>query len=145
METGRQIEKWRWKGDDRDKICVHICILYSHRLTHHMYSTHADISFSHCTNEPRQAGRWKEKEASVHIVVFTPWMLSVYIEVQRREPARLPGQTVKIVLCLFLEWRDRPSCHLLSLDWLASLPVALASRTKPALISEPRGVLALEF
>lgn len=52
---------------------------------------------------------------------------------------------IQIVLCLFLEWRDRPSCHLLSLDWLRSLPVARALRTKPALISGPRGVLALEF
>jgi len=56
-----------------------------------------------------------------------------------------PGQTVEIVPCLFLEWRDRPSCHLLSLDWLAGLPVALAPHTKLALISEPRGALALAF
>lgn len=56
-----------------------------------------------------------------------------------------PRTNSQIVPCLFLEWRDRPSCHLMSLDWLASLPVALAPHTKPALISEPRGVLALEF
>lgn len=56
-----------------------------------------------------------------------------------------PQTNSLIVPCLLLEWRDRPSCHLLSLDCVASLPVALASHTKPALISEPRGVLALEF
>lgn len=67
--------------------------------------------------------------------------VSVYIEVQRREPVH-PAQ---IVLYLFLEWRDQPSCHLLSLDWLRSLPVVEALHTKPVLISQPRGVLALEF
>lgn len=61
------------------------------------------------------------------------------------EPTRLPTQTSQIVQCLFLEWRDQPSCHLMSLDWPTGLLVALAPHTKPALISEPRGVLALEF
>lgn len=67
--------------------------------------------------------------------------VSVYADAPRRELMH----PIQIVLCLFLEWRDRPSCHLLSLDWLRSLPVAQALRTKPALISGPRGVLALEF
>lgn len=72
--------------------------------------------------------------------------ISVYTEARRREGACTSSQTnTQIVLCLFLEWRDRPSCHLPSLDWPAGLPVALAPHTKPALISEPRGVLALEF
>lgn len=51
----------------------------------------------------------------------------------------------QIVFCLFLEWRDQPTCHLLSLDLVTRLPVALAPCTKLALISEPGGVLALEF
>lgn len=70
---------------------------------------------------------------------------SVYIEVQREGACTSTLTNSRIVPCLFVEWRDRPSCHLLSLDWLASRPVALAPHTKPALISEPRGVLALEF
>lgn len=76
-------------------------------------------------------------DCCVHVVAA----VSVYIEERRREPVYLS----QIVLCLFLEWRDRPSCHLLSLDWLRSLPVAQALHTKPALISGPHGVLALEF
>lgn len=35
---GRQMKKWRWKGDDMEKICVHLCILYSQRLTQHLHT-----------------------------------------------------------------------------------------------------------
>lgn len=78
----------------------------------------------------------------MQIVVVTSWLPSLCTwEVQRREPVH-PTQ---IVLYLSLEWRDQPSCHLLSLDWLRSLPVVEALHTKPVLISRPRGVLALEF
>lgn len=65
----------------------------------------------------------------------------VYNEVGRRESVRLS----QIVPCLFLEWRDRPSCHLLSLDWFCGPPVAEALHTKLSLISGPCGLLALEF
>lgn len=144
--TGRW-KKFNWKGDDRNKICVHICILYSDGLTRHMYSTctlwHLPLRSYKWPQTGRQMGRKGGEcaDCRVHAVAA----VSVYIEVRRREHARLPRTNSQIVLCLFLEWRDRPSCHLPSLDWLASLPVALAPHTKPTLISEPRGVLALEF
>lgn len=66
-------------------------------------------------------------------------------DVQADGKKRKRVHPAQIVLYLFLEWHDQPSCHLLSLDWLRSLPVVEALHTKPALISRPRGVLALEF
>lgn len=57
----KQMEKWRWKGDDRDKICVHISRLHSHRVTHHMYSTctlwHLFVRSHKCAQTGRQMER----------------------------------------------------------------------------------------
>ncbi|KAI9519003.1 hypothetical protein NQZ68_032701 [Dissostichus eleginoides] len=70
---------------------------------------HMDTSLC---DRPRQTGRWREKEASVRIVVFTLWLPSLCTLKCRG------GTNGHIGLRLFLEWRDRPSCRRLSLDWL---------------------------
>ncbi|KAJ4919130.1 hypothetical protein JOQ06_027999, partial [Pogonophryne albipinna] len=77
------------------------------QATPHMHTSLCD--------RPRQAGRWREKEASVRIVVFTLWLPSLCTLKCRG------GTNGHIGLRLFLEWRDWPSCRRLSLDWL---PVA---------------------
>lgn len=119
-----------------EKIRVHLCILYSQRLIHHMYSSCRLLKWAQASGQ--MGGKGGEcADCCVHAMAA----VSVYIEVGRRESVHLS----QIVLCLFLGWRDRPSCHLLSLDWLRSLPVAEALRTKLSLISGPCGVLALEF
>ena len=84
-----------------------MCILCSHRATPHMHTSLCD--------RPRQTGRWREEEARVRIVVFTLWLPSLCTLKCRGGTNGHKG------LRLFLEWRDRPSCRRLSLDWL---PVA---------------------
>ena len=78
-------------------MCLYLHVVFTQTDTSHVQYLPTLTSLSPIANGPRQAGRWKEKEASVQIVVFLHAVaaVSVYIEVQRREPARLPGQTVR--------------------------------------------------
>lgn len=80
----------------------------------------------------------------MEIVVFTPvafFFFFFFFAQWNSSPSR-PRQS-EIVLRLF------PGvvapCQLLSLDWPVRLLVTQAPFTKPALISEPRGALVLEF
>lgn len=61
----------RWYGED---LCPSLHIVFTETDT---TPAHSDISFSNCSNGCRHAGRWKDKEASVQIVVFMPWLLSL--------------------------------------------------------------------
>lgn len=57
-------------------MCLYLHIAFPHTDTSHVKYLHTLKSFSVCTNRLRQADIWREKEASVQIVLAL-WLLSL--------------------------------------------------------------------